>query len=116
MSLKFEQAISADKLIEQEISVFDKNVLVIPNVNNIAARKLVPYHQVLVTFSSTTPGEGLLTPSNAAKEISSLYSYFADYGKIVDFNLEYMPSCFIVTYTRHENVLSLLAKSKWRSA
>uniref|UniRef100_A0A7S3KWT4 Uncharacterized protein n=1 Tax=Euplotes crassus TaxID=5936 RepID=A0A7S3KWT4_EUPCR len=109
-SLKFDVPISVDKLLEQEVSIFGKNVLIIPRVDNIPIKKLVPYHQVLVTFNQFSPGLNLLNHSNCSQEIPYLHNFFAKYGKIVDLNLEYMPSCFVVTYTRHENVLELLEK------
>jgi len=112
MCLTFEVAVSVDKLLEQEFSVYGQNILVIPNVDNIPIKKLVPYHQVLVTFSFNTPGVNLLNHSTCFKEINRLYGFFNNYGKIVDLNLEFMPACIVVTYTRHESVLDILAKSK----
>jgi hypothetical protein len=113
MRLEFDVAISVDKLLEQEVTIFGKNVLIIPNVDSLSVKKLVPYHQVLITFSSNTPGLNLLKPESAKDEIHNLYSYFEKFGKVVDMNLEYMPSCLMITYTRHDTVISLLEKSKW---
>ena len=116
MCLTFEVAVSVDRLLEQELSIFGKNVLVIPNVENTPVKRLIPYHQVLVTFSSGTPPTKLLASGTAYKEIEYLHSFFSDFGNIVDLNLEYMPACIIVTYTRHESVLDLLSKSKLKCA
>ena len=111
-SLKFEVPISVDKLLEQEVSISGKNVLIIPKVDSMPVKKLVPYHQILVTFSTFVPGLNLLNPSNYSQEIPRLFSFFEKYGKIVDLNLEYMPACFVVTFSRHQSVLDLLSKSK----
>jgi hypothetical protein len=112
IKLTFDVPLSVDRMLEQDISINGKNVLVIPNVDNISVDKLVPFHQVLVTFSKNTPAKNLLTQSNSKEEIEYLYSFFKEFGKIVDMNLEYMPTCLVVTYTRHESVLSLISKSK----
>ena len=112
MSLRFDVPISVDKLLEQEFSISGKNILIIPQVDNVPIKKLVPFHQILVTFSSYTPALNLLNPSTCSQEIKHLYSYFEQYGKIVDLNLEYMPGCFVVTYTRHDCILELLDRSK----
>lgn len=72
MSLKFDVPISVDKLLEQEVTIFDKNVLIIPQVDNVPIKKLVPYHQILVTFSTFTPAINLLTPTYHNQEIKTL--------------------------------------------
>lgn len=95
-------------------------MLVIPHVDKIPIKKLVPYHQVLVTFSYNTPGVDLLNQNkgpvgphySCQATVESMYTFFSKYGNIVDLNLEFMPACIIVTYTRHQSVLDILAKSK----
>lgn len=113
MCLSFEVAVSVDKLLKQDFSMFGRNILVIPCVDKIPIKKLVPYHQVLVTFSYNTPGSNLLNSPSALDEIKCMYLFFSKYGNVVDLNLELMPSCLVVTYTRHESVLNILAKSMY---
>jgi hypothetical protein len=110
MKLKFEVAVSADRLLEEELKIFDKNVLVIPKVRDLPIKQLIPHHQLLITFSYTTPGLSLITTSNYYEEVEKLYNFLSDHGKIVDLNLEYMPHCIVVTYTRHDSVRFMLAK------
>jgi len=112
MCLTFDVALSVDRLLEQEVSIRGKSILVIPNVDSISIKKLVPFHQVIVTFSKNTPGSNLLVAENSMKEIGCLLGFFETYGNIVDLNLEFMPACIIVTFTRHESVLDLISKSK----
>ena len=110
--MTFEVAVSVDRLLEQEFSIFNRNILVIPKIENNPVKRLVPYHQVLITFSYNTPGINLLTSGNAKQEVDCLTKFLSKYGNIVDLNLEYMPTCIIATFTRHESVLSLLSESK----
>lgn len=110
--MTFEVAITVDRLLEQEFSIFNRNILVIPKVENCPVKKMIPFHQVLITFSYNTPGLNFLSSNNAKQEVDCLVKFLSKYGNIVDLNLEYMPTCIIVTYTRHDSVLSLLAESK----
>lgn len=87
-------------------------MLAVPVVDNIAIEKLVPYHQILVTFSYNTPGGTLLKPESGIDEVKSMYSFFSKYGNIVDLNLEFMPACIVITFTRHESILEILTRSK----
>ena len=110
--MTFEVAISVDRLLEQEFTIFNRNILVIPKVENSPVKRLIPYHQILITFSYNTPGLNLLSSGNAKQEIENVNKFLAKYGSVVDLNLEYMPTCIIATFTRHESVISLLSESK----
>uniref|UniRef100_A0A7S3N8K9 Uncharacterized protein n=1 Tax=Euplotes harpa TaxID=151035 RepID=A0A7S3N8K9_9SPIT len=106
--MTFDVAVSVDRLLEKAFTVFNKPVLVIPKVESMPVKKQIPFHQVLVTFSPTTPGFNLFNQNTAKQEIDYLTRFFNKHGDIVDLNLDYVPYCIVVTYTRHESVLRLI--------
>lgn len=111
--MTFDVAVSVDRLLEKAFTVFNKPVLVIPKVESMPVKKQIPFHQVLVTFSPTTPGFNLFNQNTAKQEIDYLTRFFNKHGDIVDLNLDYVPYCIVVTYTRHESVLRLIQSSKF---
>lgn len=64
--------------------------------------EMLSFHQVIVKGLDKS-----LAYVDIASELNSLYRFFANYGKIVDFNLEYYPNMIYITYSLPTSVKNL---------
>ena len=110
--VEFATSREVDKLLERGLCVLSQNVLVLPAMKEKQYFEQTPYHQVLVTFSVEYNADKLVTADTARTAIEGLYRFFKEFGDVVDLNLEFLPVCVIVTFTRHSSVVSLIEKSK----
>lgn len=44
------------------------------------------------------------------REINNIFKHFSEYGDIIDLNLDFFPDKIIITFAKHQNILTLLSK------
>lgn len=64
---------------------------------------MVVFHQISVTSVDAS-----INRIDLRNELTNLYRFFAGFGKIVDFNLEYFPHYIYITFAKHESVRQLI--------
>jgi hypothetical protein len=64
---------------------------------------MIAYHQVVIKGK-----EKDLANIDFTSELSSVFRFFCNYGKIVDFNLEFLPNMIYVTYKQKSSVKKII--------
>ena len=107
--LYFDDEKSCQKLIENSVECGSNILLVLPcfeNVNFLIKKTIedmLPQYQVIIKGKDKD-----LANIDFSTEISSVYRFFCNYGKIVDFNLEFLPNMIYITYKQKSSVKKLI--------